>query len=777
MISAFALGAVLFVLGFVPLLGGPRYEAALAAGILVPTWTGVWTALVLNREYRQGPRDPKGEPKTGVARAMSSKGWEVALSHSGVVFFVATLHGFRLGFCEPASGYALLALGPCFGAILMSQWAHVGVIGLRWSLGKRFSERALSWLAGLFPFFLALASAAIRFWHFYSSPTVFAYDPFVGYFSGPVYDTVSYEIGRLLSFRVGSFFTLGALVWALSLVGVIPGQGAARFHITLGSGKKAAIRSAFLVVLVGGSSAHSVYSDRLTHTQSAASIQFALGRQLRVGPCKVVFSAGVERRVAENTAQECVGHLRQLENYFQIPMPPDVTVYLFADAKEKHLLMGAATTYIAKPWRREIYLQPASFPHPVLGHELAHVFTGQFGAGPFKVAGRMAGLLADPGRIEGFAVAAAPNEHSDGTLDEWTSAMKQIGLLPRLTQIFQLGFLSTSAARSYTAAGSFVDFVRREYGADVLRSWYGGAGLAPLTGQSWEALESAWHRHLDAVTVPQAVLSISKPRFSRPGVFERRCPHAVDRATQAAGRLCLSQPNRAIAWAKRAVQLDPLRADLEVALVRCAYAAGGRQTALALAAQSLERSGRYSPEAQRTLHEFVGDLHYHAGRHAEAQAEYELELASTFGREAKRQVEFKLWGLQQPEPVRSWVQELMTDVPGAARDASLLLGQWSSGGPSVSVAEYLLARRLTAAGDLEHAGSWWERLDVEKLPLQSLRKEAYRSRLLWACQSSYGGGGISRLRRNFDDYLRQDLSAVEEMEARRVVQRCAPGLR
>ena len=38
--------------------------------------------------------------------------------------------------------------------------------------------------------------------------------------------------------------------------------------------------------------------------------------------------------------------------------------------------MGAADTYIAKPWRREVYVQAAGYPHPVLGHELMHVLAG-----------------------------------------------------------------------------------------------------------------------------------------------------------------------------------------------------------------------------------------------------------------------------------------------------------------------------------------------------------------------------------------------------------------
>ena len=69
-----------------------------------------------------------------------------------------------------------------------------------------------------------------------------------------------------------------------------------------------------------------------------------------------------------------------------------MTAFFFRDAADKKRLMGAGDTYIAKPWRREVYLQVAAYPHPVLGHELAHVIAGAFGQGPFHVAGPLGGL-------------------------------------------------------------------------------------------------------------------------------------------------------------------------------------------------------------------------------------------------------------------------------------------------------------------------------------------------------------------------------------------------
>ena len=80
---------------------------------------------------------------------------------------------------------------------------------------------------------------------------------------------------------------------------------------------------------------------------------------------------------------------------------------MFRSADEKRALMGAADTNIAKPWRREIYLQDEAFPHPVLPHELAHIVAGNTGRGPLRVSGKLQGLYPDFALVEGTAVAAA----------------------------------------------------------------------------------------------------------------------------------------------------------------------------------------------------------------------------------------------------------------------------------------------------------------------------------------------------------------------------------
>src|SRR3954470_14078488 len=53
--------------------------------------------------------------------------------------------------------------------------------------------------------------------------------------------------------------------------------------------------------------------------------------------------------------------------------------YYFADRAQKAHWFGAYAVEMAKPWRREIYLDHRGFPHPSLRHEIAHAVASAFG--------------------------------------------------------------------------------------------------------------------------------------------------------------------------------------------------------------------------------------------------------------------------------------------------------------------------------------------------------------------------------------------------------------
>lgn len=720
-------------IGFVPLLGGPRYEAALMAGLAVPSIAAVTAALDGSR-----PNCGRTSPLDALLRGLLA-----GALHLLTLLAIALLHGARTGFCEPAEGLLLFVLGPGTGAVLAGSWgAVVGVL----SCGRP-RRRGRSILLALSAPLLTASFSVLRF---ITSPMVFAFDPFVGFFAGPLYEVVQVPVGRLLTYRAGTGATALAFLCAATLVErSAVGQGAANQGAVPALRLRRPLERRGLVgsVLFAATSLGLALGGKeLGHFSTTASIRQALGGEVSYGRCDVVYDESLRSSDVLRLARECDAHLRQLERYFETEGPPRVTVMLFANAAQKGRLMGAASTYIAKPWRREVYLQPAGFPHPVLGHELAHVVAGAFGAGPFRVAGPLRGLIPDPGRIEGVAVASAPRDDGDVDLEEWAAAMRQVKLLPPLGRVFRLTFLGESSARAYTVAGAFTAWLKDERGADVVRRWYGGESLETLTGESLEGLEARWHARLDGIALPEQLLHEASARFERPAIFGRQCPHLVDRLYERAQQwLGAQDPGRARESLSRLLDLDPSHAGAALLLPACNLREGNVEQALE-GYRSLGGDLERSSADRARAWEGAGDAAFLLGNDEVAFDAYTTALDMTVGEHARRSLEVKRWALRAPFWARRGVTELLVGSArkGAQWDlAAPVLGRWMQAGPESAMARYLLGKNLLARGHFSEAATLLEAAvfgaegsasdGAARLPLPSVRTEALRSAFVARC--------------------------------------------
>src|SRR5579862_7979081 len=159
--------AVVFVLlgaiGFLPLFGGPGYESSLASGIVLPSAAAIAAALAASR----GEEAPIDSVRRGAV-------WGAALA--AVAYGTSLLHGVRAGICDFWGGTLLFVLTGGVGSILGGVWGAVVA-----PLVRRGRRRALrSVLLGMAG---PLSGIVVSLARFYGSPTVFAYDPFFGYFS------------------------------------------------------------------------------------------------------------------------------------------------------------------------------------------------------------------------------------------------------------------------------------------------------------------------------------------------------------------------------------------------------------------------------------------------------------------------------------------------------------------------------------------------------------------------------------------------------------------
>jgi len=697
-------------LGFVPALGGPGYEIALASGLVLPSVVAVLSAAEIDRHHL--------EPFDAFCRGVANGALAFTL-----LAVITLLHGLRVGFCDPLQGIEFMLLGPGIGACLAGAWGAVAAEASR-LVTRRFVHggfRTVVALAG------PIGCIFVGLWRFYSSPMIFGFDPFVGFFSGALYDTVL-DTSRLRSYRLGSALTL-ASGFVLSLHLTHDKRG----HLVYQSIKRPGIL-VFGVLAAAGSIAHSLAGSELGHWHTRSSISERLGAVIEGDRCRVVYPRAMRLEDAQRFARECDAHVVANEAYLGVAGPPKITAFLFDSASQKEELMGAAGTNIAKPWRAEIYVQRADYPHRVLGHELAHVVAGTMGRGPFKIAGSVGGILPNPGLIEGVAVATSPKE-DDLSPMEWAKAMKDLGLLPKLDRLFALGFFGENSSTAYMVSGAFVGWIHDHYGAAAVRDWYGGKALPEIVGKSWSDLEADWYVDLDKIALDDSAKELARSKFDKPGFFARKCPRLVDGCRERASTLSSAGDSTgALKELEIARSYEPenpaLRMDVADAYLDASDTTAARETLTAIATDASMAQGIRDRAIEK-----LGDISLQAGEASSAELSYRDALSRTLDEGRARTLEVKI-AAAKDEGLRPAVVALLLGVRGRGPDRTIaaeLLGGLERERPADGLPPYLLGRYYSDVGDWAGAADHFDRALTRKITVPRVRLEALRQRIVAAC--------------------------------------------
>jgi hypothetical protein len=713
--AALAVGVLLSGVGFLPLFGGPGYEHALASGLIVPSAAAIATSLELNIS------EPPG-PLSCVGRGVLS-----GLALAALAFVTALAHGLRVGICDLWGGSLDFVLTAGFGSVLGGIW---GVLVAEVVRGRKVRPV----LIPVFAVGAPLAGVVISAARFYTSPMIFAFDPFAGFFAGASWDTVVDAGVALWTYRLGSLGTLLAVVFAASVL-VRDARGRLRLGPLLAR-PDALVRALLAILAAAVSIGVTALGAKLGHWETPATIAAELGASRSGARCDVVLPDTVLPEDSDLIVKDCDEELVAVEKALGAKGPERVRAYFFRDAGEKKRLMGAGDTYIAKPWRKEVYLQLSGYPHPVLGHELAHVVAGSFANGPFHVAGALGGLWPNPGLIEGVAVAASPDddELTDG---QWAHAMMDLGTLPPVEKLFSFGFFSSSSAKSYTLAGAFVRWTIERFGTETVRAWYGGGSIERLTGKSWGELDLAFRKDIGGTPLLPEATTYAKGKFERGAIFWRKCPHVVDALRQHADQ-CYGahQIGRAVELYDEVLAKDPHDWNARYGLWRAELTFGnaekGRQGLRALADD---------PDAPRTWRDrtldTLADDALQRGDLAGAAAIYASLAERSLDEDVGRMEAVKAVAATDPE-ARAPVSALLVGQRQRGGDFALaasLLGAWEerTGSP---LASFLLGKNLSQRGWRKEGAPHLDRvIAAGGGGMARVAREAIRDRAIDACAS------------------------------------------
>ncbi|MES1209467.1 MAG: hypothetical protein ABUS79_26310, partial [Pseudomonadota bacterium] len=590
----------------------------------------------------------------------------------------------RVRNCSFGAGLAFFALLPVATALYA---ATAGVLaGLATPLPRR--GRVLA-------FALPVVSLLWTLLRLYRDPPVFAYDPFGGYFPGPIYDEALRPPLPLLLFRVANVvWAATAIVLALAVAG--RGRDPRRFS-------RPALVAAF--PLLAGSVALYAVGGRLGYHVTRADLGRVLDQTLTSDHFVVHYAPGNRTRTDLALEREDLEfRYSQLRQTLEVKPDGPITVWDFPDADTKKALVGAGHTLYARPWTREIFVQGEGFPSTRLRHEMAHVFAAAFGDPFFGVslAWRWAPVphpVLAVGMIEGLAEAAdADAPDGDATIHQEAAAMQAAGLAPPLAHVVGAGFSAESGARAYTLAGSFAAYLLQTRGAEKLRALYKSAGnFSDVYRLPLADLEHEWRRFLAAQPLNKQQRAQATERFRRPAIFARVCARELAARVAEARAELLFEPDKAARLFESTCADDPAEPLYRLGLAR-AQLAGGALTAARATLANLSLDASLTEPLQAEVESLAASLDFATRDFAAAQQHQRraLQLASTDA--DRRLATAKLAGLSDANARATLGRALYGDLPiDGAPDRVLtffLLTEYARLFPGDRLGPYLVGRQL-----------------------------------------------------------------------------------
>ena len=674
---------------------------------------------------------------------------------------IILLNGLRRPVCDPLAGLLLVFLLPLPTALLA---AAIG-----------FAAAALAprraWLLCTLAFKAALAQAL---WPILLGPQVFAFDHLGGMYPGPIYDEAIGATPALWAFRACT------LAWTIAAAGLGLFVLARRTQRTEGdrpapsppdpAGRQQRVgahRLALGLLVVGlvPAAALSLLAERLHWEASVAQLDAELGGRLEGE--RVVLHFPREKAEAEQKRLLVDAEASAVEvlEFLGWPgaKPARVDVFLFRSSDEKRRLIGAADTSFTKPWLRQVHTNDAPAPHPVVRHELAHALGADATRAIFGVPGRLFGLLPDMAFIEGFAV-AADWPAGEATVDQETAALRKLGKLPDLAQLFATGrFYGEAGPSAYTTAGSLIRLLWRTRGPDAVRAAYGAPeGLRALGPIEELAREHA--AFLDSITVPESVLALAALRFSQPAILRKRCAHEVAELQRTAGRAAQRGDSRAAAqlW-RQCAALEPDDPGILLAERRALAQAGDAVGAARAEAAALAHPKLSPPQRAQLLTE-LGDADWKRGDASGADAHYAQAAALPQTEGQRRALQARRYTLAEPA---RWpaVRRLLADGDSGP-ETWLLLRDLDLARPGEGLAAYLLAKQA------QNQSAWETCLrfvaEASKRPLPGPLFEVETRRMQAACAARSGDAAAAR---NVLEALLRDPSEARRLEAARALRR------
>jgi tetratricopeptide (TPR) repeat protein len=482
----------------IPLFDHPGFEFAFVFAVVGPLVAGRITIGLASGRYHQAGQE---RPFSVVRQYFSALGINAALLL--IPLAVILLNGLRVPLCDVEEGIAFFLLLPVTGVVFSVALAL-------------FCTVHYSWPKSMFAAFFLL-SLAYAVYLGYTTPAIFSFNFFYGYFPGLTYDELLPLELPLVLFRLFTFAAAAFLVWLTALIAghSQPDDGVVRKGFTLARTLwrqylRVSLGIATFIFLIA------VFRCELRWESTAGSIRQRLGGVRETAHFAIFYdSATVRPAAVDRLAAEHEFQLARIQEQFALPHVERITSCVYPSAEAKRMAIGAGQTELAKPWLREVHIT-AQNVETTLKHELVHVVAAPFGLPVIHAS-------TSPGLTEGLAI-AVEGTWGGRTLAEQAALLRRAGLMPPMERMLgATGFVAQSSSVSYVLAGAFAQHLIGRYGMRRFLLVYGWPSYEEVYGHPLPDLIDGWHRSLDSLAQDPADSLTADVLFRRPPLIGKVC--------------------------------------------------------------------------------------------------------------------------------------------------------------------------------------------------------------------------------------------------------------
>ncbi len=344
----------------------------------------------------------------------------------------------------------------------------------------------------------------------YFNPQIYFYSPLIGFFPGSIYDEDINVDFKLITYRVLNLL----FVFSLFLI--------FRKNIF----KKKIIP---VLLILGGLITSFFISPILGFSTTESRLNKILPNKIGINNFEIHYDKidSLEQKV-----------ILLHHNYYYLELKKSikttprrkVTVYLFNNDEDKRIYFGSGNADVSKPWLYQIYLDRNSW-RTTLNHELAHVFSAEFGNSLLKLAGDY-----NPFLIEGFATAKDPF-FDIYNIDHLAAIHHKNSNKNILREIYNgLNIFGFNSTVSYIYSGSFSKYLIENYGIDKFKRYYANNNFEEVYKKEFTAVSNEYFDYLKNLSV-DSNQSLYSYYFGRKALIQKDCPRYIAKKIKEGWRL------------------------------------------------------------------------------------------------------------------------------------------------------------------------------------------------------------------------------------------------